>query len=320
MTEKWLKQYKENYEGKSAEAKSVAEYLKENYKGNKYIPWATMERLTYMQDPNAVFTKIRNEQGGLVHTDSFINENVVEGKDGTRSASKALVVSHFVKVSVVFMGKEFVEEYPIQEQDYSAAKIYNQNLVNKSLQRALAKVASRATGIGLKLYENKDLQFEEDNEEEKKPVVKKTTKKVELTDEQKAQNIVDGGETAAYLNGERTFEPQEVSIVEDKPKAVGEVIEVDGRPALGIAYTASQTEEETAQLAYPKEIKDLCTLIRNADKEKMTRVLQSVNVPILKQHKFTLNLEDSDAELCEKISHFPNIPTFTNAIKNMLGE
>lgn len=301
MTEKWLKQYKENYEGKSAEAKSVAEYLKENYKGNKYIPWATMERLTYMQDPNAVFTKIRNEQGGLVHTDSFINENVVEGKDGARSASKALVVSHFVKVSVVFMGKEFVEEYPIQEQDYSAAKIYNQNLVNKSLQRALAKVASRATGIGLKLYENKDLQSEEDNEEEKKPVVKKTTKKVE---EVKVEEPV----------------VEEHIVVEDEPKTIVEHIEVDGEPAIGIAYPASQTGEETTQLEYPKEIVDLCNLIRNADKEKMTRVLQSVNVPILKQHKFTLNLEDSDAELCEKISHFPNIPTFTNAIKNMLGE
>ena len=73
-------------------------------------------------------------------------------------------------------------------------------------------------------------------------------------------------------------------------------------------------------MLYSQEIVDLCNLIKNADKEKMTKVLQSVNVPILRQHKFTLSLEDSDAELCEKISHFPNIPTFTNAIKTMLGE
>ncbi len=282
MNDKWLKQYKENYEGKSAEAKSVAEYLKENYKGNAYIPWATMERLTYMQDPNAVFTKIRNEQGGLVHTDSFINENVVEGKDGTRSASKALVVSHFVKVSLVFMGKEFVEEYPIQEQDYSAAKIYNQNLVNKALQRALAKVASRATGIGLKLYENKDLQFEE-KEEEKKPEIKKYTKKVEKVEEPVVEEL------PTNQTGEETT-----------------VVEQHGT--------------DDVPMLYSQEIVDLCNLIKNADKEKMTKVLQSVNVPILKQHKFVLSLEDSDDELCEKISHFPNIPTFTNAIKTMLGE
>lgn len=298
MNDKWLKQYKENYEGKSTEAKSVAEYLKENYKGNAYIPWATMERLTYMQDPNATFTKIRNEKGGLVHTDSFVNENLVENKDGIVSKTSAAVVSHFVKVSLVFLGKEFVEEFPIQEQDYSPAKIYNQNLVNKALQRALAKVASRATGIGLKLYENKDLQFEE-KEEDKKPVVKKTTKKVEevkeepkkveLTDEQKAQNIVDGGETAAYLNGERTLEPQEVKI------------------------------EENTGNTYAKEVVELCALIKNADKNKMSKVLQNVNVPILKQHNFTLSLEDSDDVLCEKLSHFPNVPTFTKAITNMLN-
>ena len=284
MNDKWLKQYKENYEGKSAEANSVAEYLKENYKGNTYIPWATMERLTYMQDPNAKFEKIRNDKGGLVHTDSFVNENLVENKDGIVSKTSAAVVSHFVKVSLVFLGKEFIEEFPIQEQDYSPAKIYNQNLVNKALQRALAKVASRATGIGLKLYENKDLQFDE-KEEDKKPVVKKVEKKVEVV---KEEPVV-----------------EEHVVVEDLP--------------------TTQTGEETTKVevqensTYEKEIVDLCNLIKTADKEKMTKVLQNVNVPILKQHNFTLSMEDSDNDLCEKLSHFPNIPTFTKAIKTMLG-
>lgn len=283
MNDKWLKQYKENYEGKSNEAKEVAEYVKPTYNGAMYIPWATMERLTYMQDPNAVFTKIRNEDGGLVHTDAFVNENLVEGKDGIVSRTTALVVSHFVKVSLTFMGKEFVEEYPIQEQDYSPAKIYNQNLVNKALQRALAKVASRGTGIGLKLYENKDLQFEEDKEETK-PVVKKSTKKVEKVEE-----------------------------------PVVKEIEVDGKPAIGIAFPANQTGEETTQVNYSQEILDLCALIKNADKDKMTKVLQNLNIPILRQHNFTLSLEDSDDVLCEKISHFQDVSVFTKAINNMLG-
>ena len=293
MNDKWLKQYKENYEGKSAEAKEVADYVKPTYNGAMYIPWATMERLTYMQDPNAIFTKIRNEQGGLVHTDSFINENLVENKEGIVNKTSALVVSHFVKVSLMFMGKEFIEEYPIQEQDYSAAKIYNQNLVNKALQRALAKVASRATGIGLKLYENKDLQFEEDKEE-KKPEVKKSTKKVEKVEE-----------------------------------PVVEKLEVDGTPAIGIAFPANQTGEETTvveqhgtddvPMLYSQEIVDLCNLIKNADKEKMTKVLQNLNVPILRQHGFALSLEDSDDVLCEKISHFQNVSVFTKAINNMLS-
>ena len=181
MNDKWLKQYKENYNGKSEEAKEIANFLKETYNWESYIPWATMERVTYMQDPNAEFKTILDEEftgSKLVHTDYFVNENSTENKDGIVNKTSAMVVSHFVKVSCTFMGKTFIEEYPIQEQDYSAAKIYNQNLVNKALKRALAKVASRATGLGLKLYENKDLQFDE-VVEEKKPEIKKTTKKVE---------------------------------------------------------------------------------------------------------------------------------------------
>lgn len=275
--EEWLKQYKENYNGKSAEAKEVAGDVKETFNGASYIPWATMERLTLMQDPNAQFEKIKNENGGYVFTDSFVNENLVENKDGIVNKTSAVVVSHFVRVSCTFLGKEFVEDYPIQDQDYSAAKVYNQNLVNRALQRALAKVASRATGIGLKLYENKDLQFDE-KEEEKKPEIKKS-KKVEKIEEVKEEIV-------------------EENKVEEEIK----------------------TEETTTQKDYSQEVIDLCNLIKNADKEKITKVLQNVNVPILKQHGFTLNLEDSDDELCEKLSHFPNIETFTRAIKNMLGD
>ena len=285
MNDKWLKQYKENYEGKSAEAKEVAEYIKPTYNGAMYIPWATMERLTYMQDPNAEFKTILNDGSfdgnTLVHTDSFRNENLVENKDGIVSHTDALVVSHFVKVSCTFLGKTFIEEYPIQEQDYSAAKIYNQNLVNKALKRALAKVASRATGIGIKLYENKDLQFDE-IKEEKKPEIKKAVKKTEKVEEPVVEEPV----------------VEEPVVVEELP--------------------TNQTGKETTN-TYPKEIIELCTLIKTEKKKKMTKVLQNLNVPILKQHGFTLNLEDSDNDLCEKLSHFQDAKVFTKAITNMLG-
>lgn len=283
-TKTWLKQYKENYEGKSSEAKEIANYLKETYNGATYIPWATMERLIYMQDPNASFTKVRNENGGLVHTDSFVNENYTENKDGIVNRTSALVVSHFVKVSLVFLGKEFIEEYPIQEQDYSAAKIYNQNLVNKALQRALAKVASRATGLGLKLYESKDLQFDE-KDEEKKPEIKKsdiTKTKQEPT---------------------KVVEP-----VVDKVEEVKENSNIETPQIVELQPTK-----------YSKEIVELCVLIKNADKDKMTKILQNVNVAVLKQHGFVLNLEDDDNVLCDKLSHFQDVSVFTKAITNMLG-
>jgi hypothetical protein len=54
----------------------------------------------------------------------------------------------------------FVEDYPIQDKSYQAPKFVDSNDVNKSIQRAKAKVASRGTGLALKLYEGNDLQFD----------------------------------------------------------------------------------------------------------------------------------------------------------------
>ena len=290
MNEKWLKQFIENYNGKSAEAKEVADFIKENFKGNNYIPWATMERLTYMQDPEAVFETLETENGNIVFSDTLSNENKVVQKGEVVNETVATMMSHFVKVKLTFLGKTFIEEYPIQDQDYSALKVYNQNAVNKALKRALAKVASRATGIGLRLYENKDLQFDVPAED-KKPEVKKTTKttkttnKVEMTEEKATHT--------------------EEELKQDTP--VQEVVTQDAKI------------EENAPKSYDKSVLELCSLIKNTDKEKMTKILQNLNVPILKQHGFTLNLEDSDDVLCEKISHFTNVIVFTKAIKNMIG-
>lgn len=306
-SENWLEIFKANYNGETEESKELEKFLETTYNGASYIPWATMERLTYIQDPNAEFLTIRNENGGLVWTDSFKNYNKVTGKDGATNETEALVVSHFVMVACRFMGKIFIEEYPIQDQDYSALKIYNQNAVNKAIKRAMAKVASRATGLGLRLYESKDLQY--DDVKETKPTLKKTTKKeqkVELTDEQKAVNIVDGGETKAYLSGERTFEPQDIKVQED--------LNIKEQMT-----TANGTESVVEIVEFPKEVVDLKDLIKNSDKEKMTRVLQTLNVAILKQHGFTLSQEDSDCDLCEKLSTFKDVSVFTKAITNMLG-
>ena len=300
MNEKWLKQFIENYNGRSEEAKEVADFIKENFKGNNYIPWATMERLTYMQDPEAVFETLETENGNIVFSDTLSNENKVVQKGEVVSETVATMMSHFVKVKLTFLGKTFIEEYPIQDQDYSALKVYNQNAVNKALKRALAKVASRATGIGLRLYENKDLQFDA-QEEDKKPEIKKTTKttkttkKVEMTEEQ-----------ATHTEEElKQDTPVQEVVTQDTP--VQEVVTQDTKI------------EENAPKSYDKSVLELCSLIKNTDKEKMTKILQNLNVPILKQHGFTLNLEDSDDVLCEKISHFSNVVVFTKAIKNMIG-
>lgn len=307
----WKEVFLANYNGESEEAKAIEPFLKHTYKGDVYIPWAVMERLVYMCDENAVFTNILNAKGGLVHSDVVINHQSNTQNGTIVSETEAPMYAHFVKVSLEFMGKIFIEDYPIQDQDYSAARVFNQNLVNKALQRAKAKLGARGTGLGLKLYEGFDLQFES-KEEDKKPVldepkkeennkksVKSSTKvakveekpaKVELTDEQKAQNIVDGGETEAYLNGERTFTTQDVKV-----------------------------ETAPAQVSVTPGVAEVVKLIKETDAEKMNKVLQIVNVSVMKKYSFALSQEDSVEELSKKLSQFPNIEQFKKTLLNFIG-
>lgn len=306
----WKDVFKANYEGTSEEAKALKPFLKETFKGDPYIPWAVMERLTRMCDEDAEFINITNEFGGLVHSDMLgvHQKNIQKGE--IVSETESVMYAHFVKVKLVFMGKEFVEDYPIQDKDYSSARIYDQNLVNKALQRAKAKVAARGTGLGLRLYEGFDLQFDEKDDkkptlnvendkkdvktEEKVAKVEEKSAKVKLTDEQKAQNIVDGGETEAYLNGERTFVTQDVK-VETAP------VQVSG------------------QVKASPEILAVVKIIKETPDDKIAPVLQKINVSVMKKYQFALSNTDSDEILADKLSKFPNIEQFTKTLNNLIG-
>ena len=184
--EKWLKQFKENYEGKSPEAKALEPFLKENYKGNFYIPWATMERLVYSQDPNANFDVVKYNDDlygglGVVHTNKFTLETFNRNGD-KEITTRADFFAHFVIVRCTFLGKTIEEIYPIQDNVYDAPKVIDANLVNNSIQRAKVKVAARVTGLGLKLYEGFDLQFDNEDKPKTNTVNDKTqTSKVEKT-------------------------------------------------------------------------------------------------------------------------------------------
>lgn len=300
----WKEVFTENYNGTSPEAREVEPFLKDNYKGNSYIPWATMERLTYMCDEDAVFENIKNEKGGLVHTDvvEMHQQNIQKGEVVSDTTSQ--MFSHMVKVKLTFMGKVFIEEYPIQEQDYSAARVFNQNLVNRALQRAKAKVASRATGIGFKLYEGKDLQFDE-VPQETKPQLPVENKPVE---EKKAPKT-----TKNAQNSEKT-----VQKVEEKP--------VETQPAVDkpVDKPVDKVEESKPQSVESKNdpVSEAVYLIKNTEVDKMNLALQRVNVALMKKHKIALSTEDTEDRLREVLSNktiFSNPEQFLKTLKTLLG-
>lgn len=313
----WKEVFLENYNGKSDIAKEVEPFIKENYKGNNYIPWATMERLTYLCDEDATFENIKNANGGLVHTDvvEMHQQNIQKGEVISDTTSQ--MFSHMVRVKLTFMNKVFIEEFPIQEQDYTAARVFNQNLVNKALQRAKAKVASRATGIGLKLYEGKDLQFDEVPQETKPQLPVENTQNEQL-DVKKSQKT-----TKNDTKIEKTVEK-----VEEKPTTTQPVVETAtiksdklGIPETEVNVIPAQPVIETQPVGNDP-VSEAVYLIKNTDVGKMNLALQRVNVALMKKHKIALSTEASEDELRTILSNkaiFSNPEQFLKTLKTLLG-
>lgn len=319
LRKSWKEVFTENYNGTSEVAKEVEPFLKENYKGNSYIPWATMERVTYMCDEDATFENIKNENGGLVHTDviEMHQQNIQKGEVVSETTSQ--MFSHMVKVKLTFMGKVFIEEYPIQDQDYTAARVFNQNLVNKALQRAKAKVASRATGIGFKLYEGKDLQFDELPQEEKPQLPVENT--------ENAQNEVKKAPKTTK-NAQKT--EKTVQKVEEKPVETQPVVETPvatikseklGLPETEVNVIPAQPVE-TQEATQNDPVSAAVYLIKNTEVDKMNLALQRVNVALMKKHKIALSTEASEEDLRNILANktiFSNPEQFLKTLKTLLG-
>ena len=319
LRKSWKEVFIENYNGTSEVAKEVEPFLKENYKGNSYIPWATMERVTYMCDEDATFENIKNENGGLVHTDviEMHQQNIQKGEVVSETTSQ--MFSHMVKVKLTFMGKVFIEEFPIQDQDYTAARVFNQNLVNKALQRAKAKVASRATGIGFKLYEGKDLQFDELPQEEKPQLPVENT--------ENAQNEVKKAPKTTK-NAQKT--EKTVQNVEEKPVETQPVVETPvatikseklGLPETEVNVIPAQPVE-TQEATQNDPVSEAVYLIKNTEVDKMNLALQRVNVALMKKHKIALSTEASEEDLRNILANktiFSNPEQFLKTLKTLLG-
>lgn len=176
MNSKWLNMWNDNYYGRSPQAKELEEVLKKNYQGHGYIPWATMVRMMYQQDADADIEVMSSSEefaygNNLVFTDTRELRIMKEGKETLNT-----IMSHFVKIKVIFMGKTHIETYPVQDSAYKAPKDFDSNMINKSIQRAKAKAISTITGLAFSLYESGDLQFEDDD-----VAATKTAKKTPVT-------------------------------------------------------------------------------------------------------------------------------------------
>lgn len=287
----WLEQFKLNYEGQSDEAKSLETTLKKTYKGDAYIPWAVIERLMYMQDPQAELEAERNEFGGLVHTDhernsikNFKSSRTVDKEILENSEIETIMFSHFVIVKGKFLGVERTETYPIQDNAYQPLKIYDQNAVNKSIQRAKAKLASRLTGIGYKLYEGSDLQFED-------TPTTTTTEDKPVTEQ--------GGKGKG------------VKVIQASPKTVEPVADVP---------KAEQKEAQTQQATTPVDADSPLTLAQEIlNNDAFEKGLSKVNINLQKTQGFIIERKETAESIADKLSQIKTLTLFMNALRRQSG-
>ena len=275
----WSKVWSENYSQKTEIAKFVAEHSKTSFKGDLYIPWGVMVNALMQLDEDAVIDKVKNEDGGYVHTDLFSLETVA---NDVKTVST--VVSHMVRVKITFMGKVFEDVYPIQDNDYTASKVYDQNKVNKALQRCMTRVISMATGLGWNLYENIDLQF--DANESKMDMLKSEAPKTTKSKKKKVEVKNDLDETVVEKPQE---EPQKVESSGDGVQDLVKLI-LDHRQTPKII---GMFDKYNALL--PKKY-------------------------TYKGKPLTINIkEDDEATLFEKVTCLDNPSTMVNSLRKLVG-
>lgn len=316
----WREQFHENYTEVSPEAQSLKPFLKYNFNNNAYLPWAVMERLTYMQDPDAVFYKDLN-----IITNKLTINTVTNG-----TVTQVDVFAHFVRVILTFMGKTFEEIYPIQDKAYNAPKAYDQNMVNKAYQRAIAKVASRGTGLGLRLYENQELQFEE-AEGLKKPELPQAPFQQDTPIPPKDEPVQAPSLTAPVKRGKATTEKikYEKSTVKipDEPQATGHAFE-EPEPVVEPSVepvsepTVEPISEPSVSIAVDENdtVGKIIELLKD-DKyvTQINAILRSFNPVLFKQYGYTIATTDSVDELREKLNKLPDPTKFLANLERIKG-
>lgn len=273
----WIEQYLENYKGQSDEAKECNKFLKSNYKGDAYLPWAFMVRVMLQQDPDASFYSIKNNDD-IIFYNKYAIDTLSENKDSS-SRTHVDVVSPMVGISVKFLGKTFTDYYPVQDNDYSAPKAVNQNMINKAKQRCLARCISMATGIGWSLYEGKDLQFEDSNSQSPK-------KSAVVTVQETASPIETVKQDAASLDLEKPYEIEPPTV------------------------NLNTVSDEAKELA--KFIKDY------PNKQAMGDVISTLNTMCIKKYNFSFDLDDSLEVIESKSNKIASPSKFMAAVKNQL--
>jgi type IV secretory pathway VirB10-like protein len=87
--------------------------------------------------------------------------------------------SYFVRIKAEWEGQVHVERYPLLNSTGQALSFWTQTDLNKAVQRGKVKAIAIVSGIGYKLFEDGDLQFEDEGKDKKETNTKKPVEECE---------------------------------------------------------------------------------------------------------------------------------------------
>lgn len=171
--ELWLSNYKGV--GDTADLEKHLKTLGYGARNNiSYLPWAVVERIFRLQGGDVHWLPSQ-ENHTFVDVDSVELDKQVNVETG--ETSSRFIRSYFINIQAIWQGREYVERYPLQDSNGRPLSNWTQNELNKAYQRGKVKAIAIVSGIGYKLFEDGDLQFDQPQEEE---VVVKKQKKVDI--------------------------------------------------------------------------------------------------------------------------------------------
>jgi len=154
--ELWLK----NYKGEG-DTQDLATFIKKLNYGNRnnisYLPWATVERIFRLQGGKIEI--VRSPRDTIVEADRVLCKEQIDENGVVQNIHS---YSFFVNIKTEWQGQVHIEKYPLQDGAGRPVSIWTQNEVNKAIQRGKVKAIAIVSGIGFKLFEDGDLQFEEE--------------------------------------------------------------------------------------------------------------------------------------------------------------
>lgn len=310
-----LKDWQENYEGKTEIAKTAMNSV-QVINGGDYIPWAMMYRVLVELDPNATIEKVENENGGYIFYDEYVLNNytkvVEEGKEIIKESSVPSL-AFYVKVKLIFHGKEYIETMPVLASNTRRGvitKTIDTMAVHNALQRGMAKVISMATGVGLSLWTREE--FAEDEKDDKVTPIptKKDAKAVAEEKKEATKKLLEKAKEEIKKDEKPKASQKGTSPLAKQPKKEKE-IKIDKE--FEIEESSPKSEASTPV----DEIIEIIT--KNRGNKALDKAFESFNI-ILRVKGSEIDLEnDSTSQIREKLSSVNNVDALLTSLKKGVG-